>query len=722
MKKHIPIIIYLLAMASFSFGQPGEEANDEIRTRYFPKQQVRVREMPARENVWVFILAGQSNMAGRGVVAPMDTLPDKRIITISEKMEWILAKEPLHYYEPKLTGLDCALSFGREMLQLVPDSVTIALLPCAVGGSAIHQWLGDSLYRDVQLLSNLKNKVDFAGKYGVIKGILWHQGENDAKPERIAVHEENLKKLIATFRTIAGNNHLPFLMGELGSFRKAPFQNKYDSINHILHAVAGSDENSFVIGTDDLKCKQDSIHFNAAGQRILGWRFARRYAGYYVSGRYSYRSAVSSNICTIQKQLLLPSPNRHTCTTDRVQYIGQGIKKRELRTNVSESDWSDTHRERFSFDNGRTWTPWHLIFKKAPEKNGFIQSGGPSQGGSGPLDPSSGMLIKRVFQRILEGDPGKAISSAWSGDRKFSDHGFYQLSADNGDTWDEGHLLKYEDGPDFDPDNWGDPGYFRTNEMYIGGICIHSGGNVVIAATVPVPYRDEEDEKVEVQFPSTYREGCVAGAMCFVGRWDPGKKAYNWQTSNRIFLPRKVSSRGLVEIDISELKDGRLLLIMRGSNVNMDPIECPGRKWISTSSDGGLTWSKITDLRYDTGEPFYSPATFARTMRSAATGKLYCFLNISNTPPVGNAPRYPLQVAEIDEEHICIKKETVTIIDNLAPGLDSTNLQLSNFGLLEDRETNQVELTVTRIGERGGGENIWDADTYRYYIRFTDNE
>jgi hypothetical protein len=204
--------------------------------------------------------------------------------------------------------------------------------------------------------------------------------------------------------------------------------------------------------------------------------------------------------------------------------------------------------------------------------------------------------------------------------------------------------------------------------------------------------------------------------MCFVGKWDAELKDYHWQISNRIFLPRKVSTRGLVEIDISELKDGRLLLIMRGSNVGLDPLECPGRKWYSLSEDGGLTWSEIKDLHYDTGEQFYSPATFAKTIRSSVTGKLYCFLNISNEPPLGNGPRYPLQIVEIDENRVCLKKETVIIIDDLNPDLDSRHLQLSNFGLLEDREKQTIELYLTRIGERGGGSQIWDSDTYRYTI------
>ena len=86
---------------------------------------------------------------------------------------------------------------------------------------------------------------------------------------------------------------------------------------------------------------------------------------------------------------------------------------------------------------------------------------------------------------------------------------------------------------------------------------------------------------------------------------------------------------------------------------------------------------------------------------------------------MGNGPRYPLQVAEIDEEHISLKKETVTIIDDRNPELDSGYLQLSNFGLLEDRQSQLIELYLTRIGERGGGgKKVWDADTYRYVIRF----
>ncbi len=185
-----------------------------------------------------------------------------------------------------------------------------------------------------------------------------------------------------------------------------------------------------------------------------------------------------------------------------------------------------------------------------------------------------------------------------------------------------------------------------------------------------------------------------------------------------VFLPRKISTRGLVELNLSELTNGNLLLIMRGSNTGLDPVKYPGRKWFSVSRDGGLNWSEVKDIRYDTGEQLYSPASIARTIRSSKTGKLYWVGNITDVPPDGNSPRYPLQIVEIDEEGPSFRKDTVTVIDDRNPEQDSEHLQLSNFSLLENRETQEMEVYLTRLGERGGGPDIWTADTYKYTLVF----
>jgi hypothetical protein len=39
-------------------------------------------------------------------------------------------------------------------------------------------------------------------------------------------------------------------------------------------------------------------------------------------------------------------------------------------------------------------------------------------------------------------------------------------------------------------------------------------------------------------------------------------------------------------------------------------------------------------------------------------------------------------------------------------------VQLSNFSVIEDRETHDMGIYFTRLGETPG--NVWDARTYRY--------
>jgi hypothetical protein len=141
-----------------------------------------------------------------------------------------------------------------------------------------QQWLDDSMYRNVNLFSNFKSKVDIASKVGTIKGILWHQGETNAHAKPFKNYKENLKELFFRFRTVTKNKNLPILTGELGSFlRKSEFDHYADSVNFVLKQIAETDKNVFVIETGDLTHKGDSLHFDSKSQRLMGRRFAERY-------------------------------------------------------------------------------------------------------------------------------------------------------------------------------------------------------------------------------------------------------------------------------------------------------------------------------------------------------------------------------------------------------------------------------------------------------------
>ena len=137
---------------------------------------------------------------------------------------------------------------------------------------------------------------------------------------------------------------------------------------------------------------------------------------------------------------------------------------------------------------------------------------------------------------------------------------------------------------------------------------------------------------------------------------------------------------------MAELTDRRLLLMARGSTAVFPPnwdgtVENGGHKWISLSGDGGHTWSAVTDLRYDTGDPFYSPSAFARFIRHSRTGRLFCFLNISSRQTVGNSPRYPLYMTEVEETIPTIRKDSLVVIDDRDPEHDTESVQFSNFSV-----------------------------------------
>ncbi|MUP39191.1 sialate O-acetylesterase [Labilibaculum euxinus] len=270
MKKYI-----LLPFIGLIFWMNGTA---QCKPEHFPKKIEYPKQIPNHEHFWIFIMAGQSNMAGRGTVEPQDTLPNPRILTVDLNNDWVVAKEPLHNYQPKLTGLDCGISFARELIKSVGDSITIGLVPCAVGGSPIESWMSDSVFNGVQLFSNFKEKTGMAMKYGKIKGILWHQGESDAFPEKIPVYKQKLKAVMTEMRKFIGIDSLPIIMGELGSYtRPENRQENWNAVNVIIRSVSQDLSNCYVVPTNDLTPKPDYIHFDSQSQRILGKRYAEKF-------------------------------------------------------------------------------------------------------------------------------------------------------------------------------------------------------------------------------------------------------------------------------------------------------------------------------------------------------------------------------------------------------------------------------------------------------------
>ena len=249
----------------FSCGRRNEHAKNNI---YFPKTEVKCTKQISKENLWVFLLAGQSNMAGRALVEPEDTLPNSRILTINKNRELVEAKEPLHFYEPSMTGLDCGLSFGKQLLKYCPDSVYILIIPTAVGGSSINQWLGDSTHRGVRLFSNFEELADFGSKIGLVKGILWHQGEEDADSLRSIQYGRRLQLIMNMLRDAAGDRKLPVGIGEIGVFSNDSRYQK--AINDTIRQFRQTDENAILVSSSSFNHIGDFVHFDSPSERKMG--------------------------------------------------------------------------------------------------------------------------------------------------------------------------------------------------------------------------------------------------------------------------------------------------------------------------------------------------------------------------------------------------------------------------------------------------------------------
>ena len=266
-KLYLFLLFFCLACA-------GAKTATEPLTNTFPLVEEKPTVIPPKDQFYIFLMAGQSNMAGRGFVQPEDTLIDTRVLALNKNNEWVYAKEPLHYYEPSRTGLDCGLSFGKTLSKKYGNTITIGLVPCAVGGSSIEQWMGDSTYRGVTLYSNFLEKAKRAASHGTIKGILWHQGESNTGPRSHIDYKKKLESFFAKVRNDLQQPGLPVYLGPIGLYLTNYSFPYRDAVNNDIKDLSKPGNNIYLIKTSDFGHLKDTIHFDSRSQRLMGKRFA----------------------------------------------------------------------------------------------------------------------------------------------------------------------------------------------------------------------------------------------------------------------------------------------------------------------------------------------------------------------------------------------------------------------------------------------------------------
>lgn len=216
------------------------------------------------EKMMLFLLIGQSNMAGRGAVEPQDRVVHPRVFMMDKRYAWVPAVDPMHFDRPERIGVGLGSTFGRVIADRRPD-VVVGLIPAAFGGSSLDEWRpGHYLY------NNALDRAREAIASGKLAGILWHQGESDAAPELAATYPERFAAMIARLRKDLGAEHVPVIVGEIGHFVEG-----VGPINTALAKVVERVPRSALVTADGLEHQGDSLHFDSAAFRELGRRYAK---------------------------------------------------------------------------------------------------------------------------------------------------------------------------------------------------------------------------------------------------------------------------------------------------------------------------------------------------------------------------------------------------------------------------------------------------------------
>lgn len=358
------------------------------------------------------------------------------------------------------------------------------------------------------------------------------------------------------------------------------------------------------------------------------------------------------------------------------------------------SDINDRRWRRWSRDNGKTWGDAEEIdfIRKSPDGTHRIGYH------PGVIDPFTGRLIRLSNRVCLPTDnPGEGAAryTIW-----------YEVSVDGGKSYGDARQIS-EDGSQadrpFEPIHVGRNGYMLGDQTCIP-IFLADG-------TVLAPFQMAEmnkDGSLYQPYDTPFYHSRVA-----IGRWrGETETSIKWELSEPARLEPKHTTRGAFEPTIARVPDGRILMVLRASN--MKKPELPGRRWYCVSHDNGRSWGEVNPWTYGSGESFFSPSSCSQLLWHS-TQRLLWLGNISPENPDGNLPRRPFCMGEVDQKSLLLKKDTVLVVDDLQPG-DNYRMNLSNFYAYEDRETREVVICMPRWFARAAEKSDWTTDSYRYRI------
>jgi hypothetical protein len=319
------------------------------------QKSVSVVGLPVKNKLYIYLLMGQSNMQGGG--SPFNATLDAahpRVVKFGSRngMEQIFVKggHQLVMLTSKGGGIGMGVEFGKTIIAAQTDpEVVVCLINHAIGSSAIQWWapgvvdnkqVNSLTGKNFKLYDEIAERAKAAANYGVVKGVLWHQGEYNSTenyyadpPSDPQGYAARLQALVNNLRNSFSNPSLPFVCGKFvpakwvdnsGDTVRFPGLPNRDIVEAALMNLPNQVSNTFCVDNNGLRGHPDNlIHFDAASQRELGRRYAAAMlsagvtslpANHNLSGaathQWGYRSSSNYHRHTIQFTFDKTGPNQ----------------------------------------------------------------------------------------------------------------------------------------------------------------------------------------------------------------------------------------------------------------------------------------------------------------------------------------------------------------------------------------------------------------------------
>ena len=246
-------------------------------------------------NFHIYLAFGQSNMEGQGNIEQQDKSVDDRFQVLwaadngscsgKTKGKWSTAVPPLaHCQGAKLGPTDY---FGRTMVEKTDPQIKVGVIVVAVAGCSIQLFDKDSYanYARTQQSWMTQRINDYGGnpygrliemakkaqEDGVIKGIIFHQGETDAGDGN---WPSAVKKVYSNIiKDLGLENDIPFLAGEV--LRSGVSK----GANNNIAKLPQQSKNFYVVSSEGFNQALgdgQNVHFTSQEYRDFGKRYAEK--------------------------------------------------------------------------------------------------------------------------------------------------------------------------------------------------------------------------------------------------------------------------------------------------------------------------------------------------------------------------------------------------------------------------------------------------------------